>query len=109
MWKCSSCRYVWDGEEPPDRCPNCNAAKEKFVELDDKAMELVDRSRYTNSLHMQLFTLLEQVMDVAEDGVDDNLDPGCVRIFKKALEQAEILQQSIKGELEGHMNKGKWG
>jgi hypothetical protein len=48
-------------------------------------------------------------MDVAEDGVDDNLDPACGRIFKKAMAQAEILQQSIKAELEGHVNKGKWG
>ena len=109
MWKCGSCGYVWDGEEPPDRCPKCNAAKERFAELDDKAMELVDSSRYTNSLHMQLFTLLEQVMDVAEDGVDDNLDPNCVKIFKQAMEQAEILQQSIKAELQSHMSKGKWG
>jgi rubredoxin len=109
MWKCGNCRYVWDDEELPDRCPKCNAKKEKFVELDDKAMELVDRARYTNSLHMQLFTLLEQVMDVAEDGIDDNLDVVCVRIFKKAMAQAEILQQSIKAEVEGHMQKGKWG
>ena len=48
-------------------------------------------------------------MDVAEDGIDDNLDPDCVKIFAQALEQAEILQQSIKAELQGHMNKGKWG
>ena len=109
MWQCGNCGYVWDGEEPPDRCPKCNAAQEKFVELDDKAMELVDSSRYTNSLHMQLFTLLEQVMDVAEDGVDDNLDPGCVKIFKRAMAEAEILQQSIKAEIQGHMKKGKWG
>jgi hypothetical protein len=72
-------------------------------------MDLVERSRFTNSLHMQLYTLLEQVIDMAEDGVDDNLDPGCVKIFKKALAEAEVLQQSIKAELQGHMNKGKWG
>jgi hypothetical protein len=52
---------------------------------------------------------MEQVMDIAEDGIDDNLDPGCVRIFKRALEQAEIVQQSVKAELRGHTNKGKWG
>jgi len=33
----------------------------------------------------------------------------CVRIFTRALEQAEILTQSIKAELQGHMQKGKWG
>jgi predicted nucleic acid-binding Zn-ribbon protein len=109
MWRCGSCGYIWDGEEPPDKCPKCGAAKEKFVELEDKAMELVERSRYTNSLHMQLYVMLEQVMDVAEDGVDDNLDPACVKIFKRVLAEAEILQQSIKAELQGHMNKSKWG
>ena len=109
MWQCSSCWYVWDGEEPPDKCPKCGAAKEKFTELEDKAMELVESSRFTNNLHMQLYVLLEQVMEVAEDGIDDNLDPGCVRIFTRALEQAEILQQSIKGEIQGHVKKGKWG
>lgn len=109
MWRCGSCRYVWDGEEPPDKCPKCGAKKEKFVKLEDQAMELIERSRYTNSLHMHLFALLEQVMDVAEEGIDDNLDPPCVRIFKKAAEQAEILQQSIKSEIHGHVNKGKWG
>ena len=109
MWRCSVCGYIWDGEGPPDKCPKCGAKKEKFVELEGKTMELVERSRYTNSLHMQLAVLLEQVMDVAEDGVDDNLDPGCVKIFKRAMEQAEVLQQSVKAELQGHMGKGKWG
>ena len=67
------------------------------------------RSRYTNSLHMHLYSLLEQVVDMADEGVDDNLDPGCVKIFKKAVNQAEVLQQSIKAELQGHVKKGKWG
>jgi hypothetical protein len=100
---------MWDGEDPPDKCPKCGAAKEKFEALEDKAMELVERSRFTNNMHMHLFALLEQVADVAEDGIDDNLDPNCVKIFKRAAEQAEILQQSIKAELQGHMKKGKWG
>ncbi len=109
MWRCSVCGYVWDGEEPPDKCPKCGAPREKFVKVEDKAVELVERSRFTNNLHIHLFALLEQVIDLAEDGVDDNLDPGCVKIFKQALEQAEMLQQSIKAELQGHMKKGKWG
>jgi hypothetical protein len=77
--------------------------------LEAGAQELVERSRFTNGLHMHLYAMLEQVIDVAEDGVDDNLDPNCVKIFRRSLEQAEVLQQSIKAELEGHMNKGKWG
>jgi hypothetical protein len=100
---------VWNGEEAPDKCPKCGAPKEKFIKLDAKAMDIVERSRFTNNLHMQLYVLLEQVMDVAEDGIDDNLDPNCVKIFKRAVGEAEILQQSIKAELQGHVKKGKWG
>ena len=109
MWECGSCGYIWDGKEPPDRCPKCGAKKERFVKLEDKAMELVERSRYTNSLHVHLYSLLEQVVDMAEDGVDDNLDPGCVKIFKKAVEQAEVGQQPSNGCGKRHMKKGKWG
>lgn len=109
MWQCGSCGYVWDGEEPPDQCPKCGARRERYSALESGAAEKIERSRFTNGLHMQLYLLMEQVMDMAEDGVDDNLDPGCVKIFKRALEQAEIAQQSIKAELQGHMNKGKWG
>ncbi len=109
MWRCGACGYVGDNEELPDNCPKCGALKGKFGPLEDKAMESVERSRFTNSLHMNLFALLEQVMDLAEDGIDDNLDPGCVQIFERALEEAEILQQSIKAELQSHMGKGKWG
>jgi hypothetical protein len=109
MWKCTSCGYLWDGEGPPDRCPRCDASQPRFHALDAKAAGLVEKSRFTNSLHTQLYVILEQVMDVAEDGIDDNLDVACVKIFRQALEQAEVLQQSIKAELQSHMNKGKWG
>lgn len=109
MWRCSVCRYVWEGDGPPETCPKCGSSSDKFVAVDEQAVELIEKSRFTNSLHMQLYVLLEQVMDVAEDGIDDNLDAPCVRIFRKAYEQAEILQQSIKAELHGHVNKGKFG
>jgi predicted nucleic acid-binding Zn-ribbon protein len=109
MWRCTSCGYVWEGDSPPDKCPKCGAAKEKFEELEAKAMETVENSRYTNDLHMNLYALLDQVAHIAEEGIDDNLDPGCVKIFKRALEQAEILQQSVKAEIQGHVGKGKWG
>jgi predicted nucleic acid-binding Zn-ribbon protein len=109
MWRCGACGYVWDNEEPPGDCPKCGASKGKFGKIEDKMMEMVERSRFTNNLLMNLFTLLEQAMDVAEDGIDDNLDPGCVKIFEKTLAETEILQQSIKAELQSHMGKGKWG
>jgi len=109
MWRCGNCGYVWDGDAPPEVCPKCGAKMEQFVALEETAADLVERSRFTNNLHIQLFATLEQVMEIAEDGIDDNLDANCVKIFQRALEQAEVLQQSIKAELQSHMNKGKWG
>jgi len=32
-WRCSVCGYVHVGEQPPDKCPNCQAPKEKFGEV----------------------------------------------------------------------------
>jgi predicted nucleic acid-binding Zn-ribbon protein len=109
MWRCSACGFVWDGEDPPAECPKCGGGESKYVQIDARAVELIDRSRFTNSLHIQLYGLLEQVMDMAEDGIDDNLDPNCVKLFQQAMDLSEILQQAIKAELQSHMNKGKWG
>jgi predicted nucleic acid-binding Zn-ribbon protein len=109
MWRCSSCGYVWEGDEPPDECPKCGSAAARYAQIDAKVADLIDKSRFTNSLHMQLYALLEQVMEVAEDGMDENLDSACVEVFQQARDLAEILQQSIKAELQEHVNKGKWG
>ncbi|MBO4396194.1 MAG: NADH peroxidase [Eubacterium sp.] len=29
-WVCSVCGYVHEGDEPPEKCPTCNASAEKF-------------------------------------------------------------------------------
>ena len=109
MWKCSVCRYIWDGDEAPDKCPKCGAPKEKFDKLPKEAAEKIERSRFTNGLHMSLYSLLDTVIDIAEAGIDDELDPPCVSIFKQARNDAQISQQRIKAEIEGHVKKGKWG
>ena len=31
-WRCTVCGYVHQGEEPPEKCPNCGAPREKFEE-----------------------------------------------------------------------------
>jgi hypothetical protein len=109
MWQCRACGFVWDGEEPPEQCLKCSAKRDKFELLEPKAADAIERARYSNSLHMQIYALLEEIMAIAEEGLDDNLDPGCATIFEQALVQAEFLQQAIKAELQGHMKKGKWG
>jgi rubredoxin/amino acid transporter len=34
-WKCTVCKYIHEGDEPPDICPVCKVGKEKFVEIDE--------------------------------------------------------------------------
>ncbi len=31
-WVCSVCGYVWEGENPPEKCPQCGVAGSKFTE-----------------------------------------------------------------------------
>lgn len=33
-WVCSVCGYVFEGDEAPEKCPQCNAPKEKFNKQD---------------------------------------------------------------------------
>lgn len=35
VWKCTVCGYIHRGEMPPDKCPNCGALKEKFVQVEE--------------------------------------------------------------------------
>ncbi len=108
-WKCGVCGYVHDGDNPPDSCPKCGAPREKFSELPAEAANLLERSRLSNGLHMELHALLAKVKAVAQSGIEDNLDPMCVSLFKHALAEAEIVQGMIKAEIAGHLAKGKWG
>jgi len=108
-WRCTVCGYIYDGDTPPEKCPNCGAPKEKFERLREKATQLIERSRLSNSLHIRLYTLLDEVAEVAQKGVEDNLDPRCVEIFTQAKETAQLIQQRVKAEIQSHISKGKWG
>lgn len=109
MWKCEVCGLIYEGVEPPGKCPKCGAPKEKFRKLSEEEEKLVTRSRYSNYLHMKAYTLLQELLEVAEKGIQDNLDPGCLKIFTEEKEFALITMQKIKAELEAHMKKQKWG
>jgi len=32
-WRCTVCGYIHSGEFPPEKCPNCGAPREKFIEV----------------------------------------------------------------------------
>lgn len=109
MWRCGVCGYVHEGSEPPAVCPKCGASREKFSEIAAETVQLIERSRLTNQLHMELSSQLEQVKEIARKGIEDKLDPTCVTLFEKALAEAHSIQQMVKAELAAHISKGKWG
>jgi rubredoxin len=108
MYKCSVCGYIHKGEEAPEKCPKCGASKDKFVELTEEQAALVLKSERTNDLHIIFCHLMDKLTKVCDEGIEINLDPGCLALFKKGKEQAEVLKQISKAEMATHVSKGKW-
>jgi hypothetical protein len=77
--------------------------------LDQAKADLIERSRHTNALHAQLIDLARQIERVCEDGIRDALDPGCSKVFEQSLQASYIQMKLSMTEMEGHMQKGKWG
>jgi hypothetical protein len=103
------CGYIHDGAEPPGQCPKCGAPADKFTPLDDKAAELVERSRRTNMLHCRVIDLARQIEYACREGIEDNLDPNCADVFGKSMAHAYEMMKLSMTELQGHAAKGKWG
>lgn len=109
LFRCGVCSYIYDGAEPPAKCPKCGAPKEKFSRLEKEAEEKILRSRKTNEMHVAISGLCAKIQKWALVIKEDNLDPPCVEIAERILKDTHEIIQSIKAELESHMNKGKWG
>ncbi len=108
LFKCSVCNYIHEGDEAPDVCPKCGAPKEKFVELDKEAVDKIYASDRTNDIHMEIIALTTTIQELALEGIELDLDPACVKVFKNALDESWVIKQRSKAEIEGHVGKGKW-
>lgn len=108
LWKCEICGYVAEGEAAPEKCPKCGAPKEKFVEMSEEDAAKIYRSDKSNDLHIQLIRLAMKMDKIAREGIEDNLDPGCVHVFETAKAHAWEIKQMAKAELAGHIGKGKF-
>ncbi|NLM10076.1 MAG: rubredoxin [Clostridiaceae bacterium] len=108
LFKCSVCRFVYEGEESPDICPKCGAPREKFDELTEEQANKIYSSDRTNDIHMEIVQLAMRIIRLCEEGIEIDLDPPCVSLFNKAKKEAWIIKQRSKAELEGHMTKGKF-
>lgn len=108
LWRCGACGYLHEGDDAPDACPKCGAPKEKFSELSKEDAEKIYMSDRTNDIHMKLITLAGKIYELSKEGIELDLDPPCVDLFRKAAKASWVLKQSCKAELEGHMKRGKW-
>lgn len=108
LYKCSVCNFVHEGEEAPGTCPKCGAPADKFVELTTEEANKVYTSERTNDIHMEIIKLTDRIVKLSREGIELNLDPACTSAFNKAKQEAYIIKQRAKAEIEGHMKKGKW-
>ncbi|MFO7887165.1 MAG: rubredoxin [Eubacteriales bacterium] len=108
LFKCSVCGYTAEKESLGDNCPKCGAPREKFDELSEEVSDKIRKSDATNDLHMDIINLSMAIEELATEGIELDLDPGCVDAFEKAIQAAWEMKQISKAELEGHMKKSKW-
>lgn len=108
LWKCTVCGFTNEGDEAPEKCPKCGAPKEKFVALTEEEAQKVYSSDRTNDIHMEIVNLAMAIAELAQEGIDIDLDPPCVALFQQAIEEAWVIKQRCKAELAGHMSRGKW-
>lgn len=108
LWKCTVCGYIAEGELAPTECPKCGVPQDKFEKLSDDAANKVYDADRTNDIHMEIINLAGAIVELAQEGMEEDLDPGCVKVFEKAIEDAWIIKQRSKAELAGHVAKGKW-
>lgn len=108
LWKCSACGFVYEGKEAPENCSKCEAPKEKFSLLSEEDAKKIYVSDRTNDIHMEIVTLAMRIEALAKEGIELNLDPPCVQLSNKAKDEAWIIKQRSKAEIEAHLSKGKW-
>jgi hypothetical protein len=108
LFKCSVCSYVHEGDHAPEHCPKCGVGPEKFEKLSDEAVEKVYSSDRTNDIHMEIISLCDHLIELSTEGAEIDLDPACKKLFENAIQEAWVIKQRCKAELENHMKKGKW-
>ncbi len=108
MWRCEVCGYLHEGDEPPDICPKCGAPREKFQLLDEEEAEMMREALDTKEKHAQIQKKLEEIIQIAQEGLDLDLDDGCNQIFAHTKTNAEELYQMIQNELSGHAHQCIW-
>ena len=97
-WTCSVCGYTHEGPNPPEKCPQCGASADKFVEVKEGAIEFVD----------------EHVVGVAKDidpeiiqGLRDNFNGECSEVGMY-LAMARVAHREGYPEIGLYWEKAAW-
>ncbi len=108
IWRCEVCGYLHDGEEPPDICPKCGAPKEKFALLDEEEAEMMMDARNTKEKYREILKRLDEIEQLANEGLELDLDEGCNQIFNKTVQDIGGIQKRVRDELAEHAQECIW-
>ena len=108
LWKCSVCGYTAEGETAPEKCPKCGAPAEKFAALPVEDADKIYAANRTNDIHMKIVKNAAKIIELCQEGLDIDLDPGCHAVFENSKQLAWTMKQMCKAEIAGHVAKGKW-
>lgn len=108
LWKCSICAMVVEGDAPPAKCPKCDAASDKFVQLPQEAADKIYAADRTNDIHAQIISLASQIIALSVEGMQLNLDPPCLAAFTRTENEAWTIKQRSKAEIGGHVSSEQW-
>ena len=60
-WRCGGCGYVWDGEQPPEKCPKCGAPKSDFSAVPAEEAQIIEKARITNEMHVAIMSVSKKM------------------------------------------------
>ena len=108
LWKCDVCGYVCEAIQAPAVCIKCGVGSEHFQKLNEVQSQLLYDSERTNDQHIKIIALAAELIEAAKIGIEENLDPGCKKVFEIVIKDAWEIKQLAKEELAGHQKKGKF-
>ncbi|MEW5784572.1 MAG: rubredoxin-like domain-containing protein [Bacillota bacterium] len=108
IWRCEVCGYLHEGEEPPEFCPKCGVPRDRFVLLDEEEAQLMIDAGNTKEKYSAILKRLNEIHQLAQEGLDLDLDDGCNQIFTRTKAETEDIRKMIKNELAGHAGECIW-
>jgi len=108
LWKCSVCGYTTEGGNAPEKCPKCGSPSEKYSILPVEDADKIYAADRTNDIHMKIEKQAALIIQLCEEGLEIDLDPGCNAVFSNSKQLGWTVKQMCKAEIATHVAKGKW-